>query len=336
MFYYTIKNQKIHSSKLEFNLTEHCNYCCNECSHFAPYMQPKYASYNVFKKDINALGKVFQVYRFRFCGGEPLLHPDLLRFVRHVRKSKIASKIEIVSNGSLFHKIDDAVLRDIDIFTISWYPDSRFNQYKYSIAKKKCRKFNTTLKVNKRNQFRISYLDYPNEDDVLVEQIYGSCQIVNNWYAQTFYNGSFYICSRPLFLNSYLKFKGKREQDFRVIDGVPLHESKLFNRLVAYIQRDKPLKSCRYCLGSIGITVPWRQMSNVERKKARPLNRNPIEKVNLQQMHCLNKWSRIKNNALKFAPSLEISHIIDLMIEAHMRKRFSLLYKNGFGMDQFK
>jgi hypothetical protein len=281
-------------------------------------MQPKYASFSAFKQDINALGKVFQVDRFRFGGGEPLLHPDILRFIWHVRESKIANKIEIVSNGSLFHKIDEPVLRNIDMFTISWYPDYRFSQSKYALAKKKCREHNTTLKVNKLDRFRISQLDCPNENSVLVDQIYSSCQIANTRYAQTFYNGSFYLCPRPLYLNSYLKFKGKSAQDFKVIDGVPLYESQLLQRLLAYLQRDKHLASCRYCLGTVGITESWRQLSSVERKSTNPLNRNPSETVNVQLMNCIIKWTRIKNNILKVSPSLKLSRLIDLMFEAYL------------------
>jgi hypothetical protein len=282
-------------------------------------MQPKYSSFNDFKQDLDALAQVFEVHRFRFCSGEPLLHPDILRFVRRVRKSGIANKIEIVSNGSLLHKIDDAVLQDIDMFTISRYPSSTLTQSQCVLLKKKCKKYNTTLRVHRIDRFRFTQLDYPNEGSALSDQIFSSCQNANSWYAQTFYDGRFYLCSRPLYLNSYLKLKGKNAQPFKRIDGISLHNDQLFERLVAYLQRTKHLESCRYCLGTVGKTAAWRQLSHAERISTRSLYRNQYEMVNRQRMNYLLKCNKAKNEVLKFIPSLKMSRILDLIIEANMK-----------------
>lgn len=269
---------------------------------------------------------MLQVHRFRFCGGEPLLHPNILSFIRQVRESRIANEIEIVSNGSLLHKIDDAVLRDIDMLTISWYPDSRFNQSKHVLARKKCRKYNTILKVHRVDRFRVTLLDCPNESSVLIDQIFSSCQIANSGYAQTFCDGRFYLCSRPLYLNSYLNHKGKSPQEFKLIDGVSLHEDQLFQRFVAHFQKDKHLVSCRYCFGTVGKTVTWRQLSKAERTSIHPLDRNPSEMVNRQQMNCLIKCYKVKNKILKVIPSLHLSRILDLSIAVNIR--YNPLYSN--------
>ena len=36
-----IEGDKIRSLKIEYNLTDHCNYGCDECSHFSPYLTRK-------------------------------------------------------------------------------------------------------------------------------------------------------------------------------------------------------------------------------------------------------------------------------------------------------
>lgn len=238
--------------------------------------------------------KVFHVHRFRFGGGEPLLHPDILHFIRYVRKSRIATKIEIVSNGVLIHKIDDAIFRDIDGITISGYPDNNFNHSKYVLARKKCKKYNTSIRIHRINRFRISQLDYPNDSNTLINQIFNSCQSVNTFYAQTFYEGRFYACSRPLYLNSYLKHKRKSSQEFKIIDGISLHKDQLLQRLVAYLHRKNHLASCRYCFGTVGKTIAWGQLSKDECISAHPLDRNPSELVNRQRMNCLNTCFKVK------------------------------------------
>src|SRR5918911_843454 len=67
-----VEGDKIVSLKIEYNLTDHCNYGCDECSHFSPYLTRKESSLEGFRKDLAALARVMRVYRFRFVGGEPL------------------------------------------------------------------------------------------------------------------------------------------------------------------------------------------------------------------------------------------------------------------------
>jgi molybdenum cofactor biosynthesis enzyme MoaA len=65
----SVSEGKIVSLKIEYNLTEHCNYGCAECSHFSPYLAKKESSLATFVHDLEALAKVLRVYRFRFVGG---------------------------------------------------------------------------------------------------------------------------------------------------------------------------------------------------------------------------------------------------------------------------
>ena len=97
----SVSEGKIVSLKIEYNLTEHCNYGCAECSHFSPYLAKKESSLATFVHDLEALAKVLRVYRFRFVGGEPLLHRELLQHVQAVRDSGIAGEVQVCTNGAL-------------------------------------------------------------------------------------------------------------------------------------------------------------------------------------------------------------------------------------------
>ena len=67
-----------------------------------------------FVRDLEALAKVLRVYRFRFVGGEPLLHRELLQHVQAVRDSGIAGEVQVCTNGALLDRVSEGVLAAID------------------------------------------------------------------------------------------------------------------------------------------------------------------------------------------------------------------------------
>ena len=75
-------NDKLWRPAIEFNLTEHCNLRCEHCDHASSLMPEKLADLDSFALDIKVLSTVLQAGEFKFVGGEPLLHPQLLDFLR--------------------------------------------------------------------------------------------------------------------------------------------------------------------------------------------------------------------------------------------------------------
>ena len=65
MPFFAVRNGRIESIKMEFNLVEGCNYSCSECSHFSPHLRAKRAVLRDFAADVNALKDVYRVRRFR-------------------------------------------------------------------------------------------------------------------------------------------------------------------------------------------------------------------------------------------------------------------------------
>lgn len=86
-----------------------CNFRCSYCIHSVPREQRGYISdqafmeYNLYKKCIDDMC-VFpeRVKMLRFAGtGEPLLHKDIAKMVSYAAEKKVASSIDIVTNGAL-------------------------------------------------------------------------------------------------------------------------------------------------------------------------------------------------------------------------------------------
>jgi cyclic pyranopterin phosphate synthase len=315
----TRSGERLRGLKLEYNTVEHCNYGCRECSHFSPHMPVRHADLDGFTSDLAALERVYHVDRFRFVGGEPLLHPDLPAFIHAVRDSKIADSVEVVTNGSMLHKADDEVFRAIDFLSISWYADARCDERKIDLAREKCRANGTTLKVKRATEFRMMQLTQPIKDEGLLSDVYRSCQIAHSWYCQTFLDGYFYLCSRPLFTAAYLRQRGGDPPDLRRLDGVALHEPDLGVRLEAYLSRTEPLASCRHCLGTVGKRIEWQQMPLAERRSTEPLDRRAEASVSRGVLAYLLRWERAERRVLRALPSLRLARLLLVVKEATMR-----------------
>lgn len=316
---FTVRNDRIQSVKMEFNLVEGCNYSCVECSHFSPHLRAVPAQLESFATDVRALREVYRVRRFRFVGGEPLLHRDILGFVRELRQSDLTRDIELVTNGSLLGRASDELLREIDSLSVSWYPDPRCTQESIDRATDRCRRFGTELKVKKVSAFRMMQLDRPFDDARLSRAVFATCEIAHSWYCQTFYEGRFYLCSRPIFTDAYLAQKGVAPLDLREVDGIPLHEPALRERLTAYLGRREPLAACRYCLGTVGREVEWRQMTPEERRSTTPLERAPEASVSRTRLRALRMWGLLARGIWRVAPSLRLARGLQLAKELMLR-----------------
>lgn len=85
----------------EFSLAEHCDLNCAGCSHFSPLAEPEFADYEESTRDFARLGALFHGYarQIRLMGGEPLLHPELIKFLKMARENFPDGDISIVTNG---------------------------------------------------------------------------------------------------------------------------------------------------------------------------------------------------------------------------------------------
>lgn len=307
-----IKNGIVHSVKMEFNLNFHCNFRCAECSRNSPYVQPQFASLKSFKKDVKSLSKVYHVRRFRFEGGEPLLNKNILLFLDVVRNSSIADQLHVHTNGALLNRADEALFREIDILTISRYPDPLCNESKIQKARKLCRRYGTKLRIDPIRSFRRINVDKATGSH-LAQKIFDSCQIVHSWYCQTFFNGRFYLCSRPLSTQMYRQKKGLNSPDFAMLDGIDIHSENLFERLRDYFRKHEPLLSCSHCLGSVGLHKAWRSLSVDECRHPEIIQELTENLIDHRRLMYLYIWEHIQRRFLRLLPFLPVARILTML-----------------------
>ena len=316
MPFVSVKNGRIHSQEIEFNLVDHCNFSCDESSQFSPFMTTRKQDFSQFKVDLLRLAEVYRATRFRFFGGEPLLHDDIVGFDSAVKQSGIAEVVEIVSNGVLLDRMPDELFCSVDSFSISWYPDPRISEDILARAKSKCDEFNACFRISQIDTFRRMQVADPIDDEELVSRIYRSCLIAHTWNCQNFYDGRFYLCSRSLYTRDYYRRIGAETESLRLLDGIPLHEPNLKQRIFDSVREENALTNCRYCLGTLGAVRQWRQLSVGERRS--PVQANSIrhDDIDSFRMRWILLWRATEKMMLNIWPSTRLARIFGVVLTA--------------------
>lgn len=263
--------QKCLVHKLEYNVTHHCNLKCDHCDHLSPFFGPKDEPFNssisveAFEKQIGILGRYVHSEEFLILGGEPLLHKNCLDFLKLVKASRIADKTVLVTNGFLLPNQPDELFQTVDKITISFYPSLPLKQEMIDRARTKCREHEVELEIFDQPKFSMSIVGSKNEDERLVEGIFNTCTVAWTQRCYALHDGYVYRCSRAPFIAYKLQKVGAVSSDFSKEDGLRLENSEDFAaKAEAYFNRTTPLKSCSYCLGSVGKRVKHRQLSKDE------------------------------------------------------------------------
>ncbi len=115
---------------LEFHIEDACNLNCKACEHYSPLVKQSpetKTDYDSFEKDLRKLKEyITDIGRIRVLGGEPLLNPELPKYLVLVREVYPACDLFVVTNGLLLHKITEEtmqIMRDTNTsIIISYYP----------------------------------------------------------------------------------------------------------------------------------------------------------------------------------------------------------------------
>lgn len=89
----------------ETHITEACNLKCRGCSHFSVFAKPKHKDLGEFEREYARLAEIEQIGTMRLMGGEPLLNPDFMEYLRIARRYFPDSHICLVTNGTLGERL---------------------------------------------------------------------------------------------------------------------------------------------------------------------------------------------------------------------------------------
>jgi hypothetical protein len=203
-------------------------------------------------RDLERATQVLAPRVFKLVGGEPLLHPEIVELVRIAKRSGIAPRVSITTNGLLLGRTLDALWEVVDAMTISVYPEPSIERAEIDA---RAARFGVDVNWKEQTRFVLMNRAQPCTDPAENAAIYDGCWIRER--CHMIRDGRFYTCTRPPHFTSLyrgaLDFTG---------DGIPIDAG--VEQLVAYLERPEPLQACAHCHGGSAPMMPHRLLTRAE------------------------------------------------------------------------
>lgn len=259
---YPVIDGKIVTRSLEAHVVDHCNLTCAECCSLSPHLPRWQVEPAHLADDLARAARVLAPGVFKLVGGEPLLHPELVELVHVARRSGIAPRISLTTNGLLLERTPDSLWKAIDAFTISLYPRPALDAGARAEIEARAAQFDVALNWKRQDDFVVMNRLAASTDDDELRSLFADCWIRERCHMVR--AGRFYTCTRPPHFHAY--YRGER--DFTG-DGLALDGDDLRDRLHAYLMRSEPLAACAHCYGGNAALVPHRLLTRDELLRAR-------------------------------------------------------------------
>lgn len=225
---------------LECKIVDFCNLNCKGCSAYANICEKTWMDIDKFEEDCNQLKKLFSgIGTFKLFGGEPLLHPELEKFIVIARKKFPDSNLQIHSNGILIGKCSENLMKECrnnDVeFVFTLYPETgKVKRNIEQILAKHNIRYNFTPPVY---EFRKAI---NKKGDWNAEEVYKNCCKCIN-----LFDGNV-ACGMPFLIEAL-----EKKYDVKICDNVRCNTVNIYttdmngwqiNKLL-----DSPYHLCSYC-----------------------------------------------------------------------------------------
>ncbi len=280
---YVIRDGKIQTKVCQVNAVLHCNLSCRACASLSPVSKRYYADPEKVYRDFSILGKYYHAECLGIFGGEPLLHPHLTEVIDAAVKSGTGNYVRVVTNGILLGKMDDSFWERVNEVLVSLYAGKEMTMEDFRICEAKANKHNVDLRIIPAGLFSETFSTVVNKNEELVRRIYGSCLVAHTLRCHTVHEGYFHKCSESIFFPAYLKdFPSPTSDGIKIEDRAGFWED-----LLAYLESEIPLKTCSYCLGSVGKRFAVEQ---IHRKIWWETQKRPVEDMINMDTLLLLEW----------------------------------------------
>lgn len=225
-------------------IAEHCNLSCTSCNHLSPILGKKFMDPAVFEKQAKILAKRIHFKYLTFQGGEPLLHPDVNRFLRIGIESGLADEMHVLTNATYLHKMDEEFWKLVSKVRVSAYPGVKIEPISEEHSKK--------VRWVDFNTFTETFSSVRNEDHELVMRIKETCELFDRCFSLS---GDYL---HKCIVGCFIPYGAAHEILTPVtVDGILVDDRETFGReLDEYLDDKAPLRACEFCVGSKGKRFP--------------------------------------------------------------------------------
>lgn len=233
--------------RFEVNIVKHCNLNCKGCNHFSPLASNDFMSLAVYQKDIFRLAELFghQAQRIFLLGGEPLLHPDIIGFLKSSREAFQETDISVVTNGILLPKMSTNFWEACRQYKIA----IAVTQYPIALDYEAIRNIAASYNVDYRffggteTGSRTLWFEPLNlAGDSSIPKEFSQCTQANQ--CITLENGRLYTCILPPNISSFNRYFNKN-LEVTDQDGIDIYHASSSEEILEFLCR--PIPFCRYC-----------------------------------------------------------------------------------------
>lgn len=238
----------------DVELCDHCNLNCKGCGSFAPLAKESFLKVEDYVRDAERLSQLSGgvVHHINILGGEPLLHPDLLQFLKVTRQLFPIGNINLVTNGILVLKMQDEfwdVMRECKIIlAVTKYPIN----LKYDEIEKKSREMNVKcIYFGDANNYwtHTVITEHGNRNEL---HSFLECGNANN--CTVLQDGKLYPCPRAAKIQLFNEFF-KTDYKLTSRDYIDIHADIQLEDIMKFLS--KPIPFCRYCNIFANETTTW-------------------------------------------------------------------------------
>ena len=242
----------------EVHITEHCNLNCRGCYHFSPLAGEEYLDIKEYIEDLKRIRELCgdKVEHITLLGGEPLLHPDIVKFIEKTREIYRNTRLEILTNGLLLQNMDrkfwDACWKNRVSLCCTKYPIAVDYDHLEEIA----RDFGLTINYhNDVGAGEKTLIKYPFDicGTQNANESFGKCTRSN--LCTTLKHGRLYPCPMAAHAHLAKEYFGL-DLKLSAKDYIDIYEASDMGELMTFLIR--PIEFCKYCnLSRRPVQMKW-------------------------------------------------------------------------------
>lgn len=244
--------------QFDVDVANHCNLNCAGCNAFSPLIkEPMFADIGTFNRDMSRLSYLLQgnLHQINLLGGEPLLNPQIEDFIISARKHFPNTKVTLLTNGMLLHKMSksfwNTCLENMIIISVTRYPINFNYDELPAIAQKHGIEFEYFGIAVEKTSWNLA-LDPSGMQDPY--ESFSNCFQANK--CVRLKNGKLATCPPILNIEIFNKEFGTN-MEARSDDYIDIYKAKSGCELLDFLS--KPIPFCRFCdVKNWTFDNPWR------------------------------------------------------------------------------
>lgn len=221
---------------LEINIIDRCNMNCKGCSHFANIAPKGHKNFDNYSNDLLRLKELFpHIFKIRIMGGEPLLNPDVFKYIKLIKQLYPYTDLRVVTNGLLLNTLKEEELLCLEendvMLDISVYPplQNNIDDIVSSLKEK-----NIKIFLEHINKFKPILME---EETIYPFTTLDNCKCI------TLQNGYLAPCPLPFTINYFNdKFNNVYDKKVKLINIYDQENGADIKQMLK-----EPFELCNYC-----------------------------------------------------------------------------------------